>query len=126
MTNQNYLKSRFNEFYETYQKKVNRQSAEKAFLKIPLPPQHRDYFVNLIIDKAKQWAELFVNAPDDQKVYQPHPASWINGKRWDDESLPIVRQALPVGVAPDFSTSPRASQREQVNDCLTNIQDTNW
>ncbi len=126
MTNQNYLKSRFNEFYETYQKKVNRQSAEKAFLKITLPAQHRDYFVSSIIDKARQWAELFVNAPDDQKVYQPHPASWINGKRWDDESLPVVRQALPVGVVPNYSSSPRASQREQVNDSLTNIQDTNW
>ena len=126
MTNQNYLKSRFNEFYEAYQKKVNRQSAEKAFLKITLPSKQRECFVNLIIDKARQWADLFVNAPDDQKVYQPHPASWINGRRWDDESLPVVRQTLPVNNVPNFSTSPRASQREQVNDCLTDIQDTNW
>jgi len=121
MTNQNYLKSRFEEFYEVYGKKANRSGAEKAFSKIKLPAENRELFVSAIIDCARRWGELFRIAPSDQKAYQPHPASWINGKRWEDEALPTLRQAFPVGNEPVMGTS-----RDQVNDCLTNIQDTNW
>ncbi|WP_052702361.1 hypothetical protein [Marinomonas sp. S3726] len=121
MTNQNYLKSRFDEFYEVYGKKANRSGAEKAFSKIKLPAENRELFVSAIIDCARCWGELFRIAPSDQKAYQPHPASWINGKRWEDEALPTLRQAFPVGNEPVMGTS-----RDQVNDCLTNIQDTNW
>lgn len=121
LTNQNYLKSRFDEFYEVYGKKVNRSGAEKAFSKIKLPAQHRDLFVSSIIDAARRWGELFQTAPSDQKTYQPHPASWINGKRWEDEALPTLRQALPVGNA-----TVMGSARDQVNDSLTDIHNTDW
>lgn len=124
MTNQNYLKSRFDEFYDAYGKKVNRAGAEKAFSKIKLPtlsPQVREEYVSSIIDIAKRWGELFQTAPSDQKTYQPHPASWINGKRWEDEALPALRQHLPVGSAPVMG-----SARDQVNDSLTDIHNTDW
>lgn len=121
LTNQNYLKSRFDEFYEVYGKKVNRSGAEKAFSKIKLPAQHRDLFVSSIIDAARRWGELFQAAPSDQKAFQPHPASWINGKRWEDEALPALRQALPVGGVPVIG-----SPRDEVNDSLTDIHNTDW
>jgi len=121
LTNQNYLKSRFDEFYGGYGKKVNRAGAVKAFSKINLPTQDRELFVSSIIDSARRWGDLYRIAPSDQKAFQPHPASWISGKRWEDEALPTLRQALMAGSAPMIG-----SPRDQVNDSLTDIHNTDW
>ena len=122
------LTEAFDYFWNAYQHKTNRKAAEKSFLKISLP-RDRDTarrFLQGVIDQAQAWGNVFHTAPDNQKQFQPNPATWINNERWNDEQLPVVRQTLPVNNMPHFSSSPCTSRRDQVNDSLTNIQDTNW
>ncbi|SBS29032.1 hypothetical protein MSP8886_01409 [Marinomonas spartinae] len=87
------LTEAFVTFYDAYQKKSGRKSAEKAFLKIKLPNDRESAieFLTGIMIQAKRWGDLYALAPDDQKQYQPHPATWINNERWSDEELPTIR-----------------------------------
>ena len=70
----------FLRFWEAYPRHVNKPSAKKAFDK--LKPNEGLLAVMLnAIEKQKasaQWSE------DDGK-FIPHPATWLNGKRWEDE-----------------------------------------
>lgn len=79
---------RFDEFWSTYPKKVGKKAAQNAW------------------KKAKPDAELFkriIQAVEAAKVsdqwtrgngqYIPHPATWLNQGRWDDELDP----ATPAG-----------------------------
>ncbi len=81
--NKNQLTKLFKDFYSLYPKKVSKDNASKAFLK--LKPDNE--FLKVMIDaieKQKTWREearrsgLFV--PE-----WPYPATWLNQKRWEDE-----------------------------------------
>ncbi len=140
------LSEGFGLFWDVYQKKTGRKAAEKAFLKIQFPKscdsrlefssqteaiEHlqrtrdaaRNYLQDIIL-QAKRWGDLYASAPDDQKQFQPHPATWINNERWEDEELPTIRQ----GQSFDGSQAPSIGkdQRSAVSDSLTNIHDTDW
>jgi hypothetical protein len=72
--------SQFEIFWNEYPKKVAKQDAIKAWNKI----QFSDGLFELIINKVK----LFRETPDWKKEngqFVPMPATWLNGKRWQDE-----------------------------------------
>lgn len=73
----------FSIFWEAYPKKIGKGSAEKAWAK--LKP---DLAVVLSAieeqKKSKQWSE------NDGK-YIPHPTTWLNQKRWEDEVANITQ-----------------------------------
>jgi hypothetical protein len=70
----------FDAFYFAYPRKVGKQAAAKAWAKaIKTTPAQR------IIDAARKFA-ADPNLPEKQ--YIPHPTSWLNAGRWDDEQLP--------------------------------------
>lgn len=78
------LLSLFNEFYSTYPKKVGREAALKAWLK------NGDVITSeyeTIIASLKKQIPLWT-----EKQFIPNPATWINGKRWNDEL--IQRESL--------------------------------
>lgn len=68
----------FNSFWRSYPKKVSKEAAIKAWNKIK--PDEQLY--QIIIDavekqkKTQQW---------QNKQYIPNPATWLNGKKWEDE-----------------------------------------
>jgi hypothetical protein len=73
---------RFDEFYAAYPRKVGRKAARKAWDKA--------------LRDGAQTAEILAgvrrytadpNLPSDRR-YVPHPASWLNAGRWDDEPEP--------------------------------------
>ncbi|QUX96556.1 hypothetical protein C0J08_14630 [Marinomonas sp. CT5] len=140
------LTEAFEYFWFAYQKKTGRKTAEKAFLKINFPKScdlkkrylsKRDMldhlkqarftareFLQNIIDQAGLWGDLYASAPADQKQYQPHPATWINNERWNDEELPTIRRTQGFG-----GSQPPAivhDNRQGVNDALSDIHDTDW
>lgn len=80
----------FDEFYQEYPRKTARQDAEKAWRKLnPSPELVAEMMAALANQKTwPQW---------QQEGVIPHPATWINGKRWTDEK-PITR-ASPNGSA---------------------------
>lgn len=67
----------FDTFWEAYPRKIGKESARKAFAKVP-----EDFYALLIpaLEQQKslpQWQE-------SGGKYIPYPATWLNGKRWED------------------------------------------
>lgn len=72
----------FQEFYDTYPRHVGRQAAEKAFRKAI---EGRGVTAEMVIAGVRRFA---ADPHLPEKQYIPHPASWLNAGRWDDEPLP--------------------------------------
>lgn len=68
------INNTFEEFWNLYDKKVSKESAVKAFKKI----SQKDY------DNIRNNIPIFVKQFSD-KQFQPHFATYLNGKRWQDE-----------------------------------------
>ena len=74
------LGARFERFWSAYPRHVNKQAALKAFKKI----NPDDSVMEIILrelerqKKSAQWTK-------DGGQFIPHPATWLNGSRWEDE-----------------------------------------
>lgn len=68
----------FDCFYKKYPRKVGKQHALKAFSK--LSEKDKELSVSAIDKHVVEWrkSETLVE-------HIPHPASWLNGKRWEDD-----------------------------------------
>lgn len=67
----------FDRFYEIYPRKIGKGAAKTAFAKaIKKKP------AQLIIEAAH---EYLVACKGKDKKFIPHPATWLNQERWDDE-----------------------------------------
>ena len=68
-------------FYKAYPRKVNKREAFDRWIKANLPDM--EVILRAIEDqkKSEQWME------EDGK-YIPHPSTWINKERWNDELKP--------------------------------------
>jgi phage replication O-like protein O len=75
-----YIYSQFLKFWETYPKKVGKGNAERVFLKLSPNDSLFSIIINAVISQSKseQWQS-------DGGKYIPHPTTWLNGKRWEDE-----------------------------------------
>ena len=70
----------FNQFYLNYPKKIAKQEAVKAFGKIELSQS----LFQIIMASLDQWKKSD-DWTKDGGQFIPYPATWLNGKRWDDE-----------------------------------------
>ncbi len=83
----------FADFWEQYPKKVAKPAAEKAWRKVkPSKQLLADLMAGLERQKASaDWQK-------DGGRFIPHPATWLNGRRWDDElPQPAAQQAPDSG-----------------------------
>lgn len=83
----------FADFWEQYPKKVAKPAAEKAWRKAkPSKQLLADLMAGLERQKASaDWQK-------DGGRFIPHPATWLNGRRWDDElPQPAAQQAPDSG-----------------------------
>lgn len=71
----------FNIFWKEYPRKVGKENARKAFIKIK---KMNDTLFNEIIT-ALQAQKQTTNWLKDDKQFIPHASTWLNGKRWEDE-----------------------------------------
>lgn len=70
----------FNDFWKAYPKKVSKATALKAWSK--LKPDNSLVMVILsALEKQKQSSQW----QKDNGQFIPYPATWLNGKRWEDE-----------------------------------------
>lgn len=69
----------FEKFYSAYPRKVAKSEAKKSFKKLKPTDELLTKMLSAIeIQKqSKQW---------QTKEYIPHPATWLNQKRWEDET----------------------------------------
>jgi hypothetical protein len=93
----NALKASFQKFWGVYPKKVAKEAALKAFKKIsPDEP---------LLNKIVSSVQSFTQTKDWQKEdgqFIPNPASWLNGRRWEDEIAGNVGRDQPI---PRFAIS---------------------
>lgn len=68
----------FEEFYAAYPRKVGRGQAEKAYRTALKSTTHEEIMQGLNAQIPK------LNRTGQQ--YRPHPATWLNGRRWEDET----------------------------------------
>lgn len=73
-------------FYKKYPRHIARQDAEKAYSKIKMTAA---LFVTIMTKldcwiKSEEWTR-------EKGRFIPYPATWINGKRWEDElQIPLI------------------------------------
>lgn len=85
--------SAFDEFWRTYPRKTAKANAEKAWERIKPSTD----LVAKIMAAVKAAAEL----PDWQRDnfrYVPHAATWLNGRRWEDDLATSKARPHPPGM----------------------------
>ena len=71
---------RFDRFWSVYPRKQGKDEARKAWNKLK-PSDTLVTTILAIIEAFKQTEDW----KKDKGQYVPHPATWLNGKRWEDE-----------------------------------------
>lgn len=81
----------FDTFWEQYPRKVGKQAAAKAYTK-----------ARRTVPAAKLLlaARKFAADPNREQTFTPHPATWLNEGRWDDEPLPAREASRPEPPRP--------------------------
>ncbi len=85
--------SGFDSFWNAYPKKQAKTEAIKAFLK--LTPDKE------LLDKMLEAIELFSRSDSwkyDNGRYIPLPSTWLNGKRWEDETITVKKKGMSDGT----------------------------
>lgn len=75
----------FNRFWEVYPRKVGRQQARKVWERM-----HVDGRLLDTILAAVQYQKASEQWTHDGGKYIPYPATWLNGRRWEDEITPAA------------------------------------
>lgn len=86
----------FAAFWQQYPRKVAKPAAQKAWKRLK-PSRQTLPLLMAALDRQK-------SSPDwlkDGGQFIPHPASWLNGRRWEDEI------AAPTGSMPDDGAGTR-------------------
>ncbi|WP_341522978.1 hypothetical protein AABC73_06910 [Pseudomonas sp. G.S.17] len=73
----------FTRFYKLYPRKQKPQAAEQAWKKLAPSAELQE---QILIALAKQMTSIDWLKSGGQ--YIPHPSSWLNGRRWEDELSP--------------------------------------
>lgn len=78
----------FDRFWQAYPRKVGKADARKKFTR-----EAKTHGAEHLIAEAERWAGLWHQAGTEQQ-FIPHPATWLNGQRWDDEPPPTQLRAV--------------------------------
>ena len=78
---QNAHTSFFSLFWEEYPKKINKQRARVIFKKLKIT----NTLLKVILDSIKK-SKQTTGWKKNNGQYIPHPSTWLNDKRWEDEA----------------------------------------
>ena len=87
------MQRRFDRFWKAYPRKVGKGAAEKSFAKYKPDDVLTDTMIRAVetAKRSREWQK-------DGGQYIPHPATWLNQRRWEDE-LPAA-QSNPMAPSP--------------------------
>ncbi|HWI50109.1 MAG TPA: hypothetical protein VNU45_18010 [Rummeliibacillus sp.] len=102
--------SEFDKFWEVYPKKVGKEAAHKWFKK----NNPSEQFVSMLISDLQTRIKSEWNGKDKQFI--PHPASYLNGKRWEDEIISPLNTNQEKEVKMPTERSPLSVFSEFIND----------
>lgn len=83
--------------YQAYPKKVGRADAVKAIMKAL-----RGVEFDALMEATKSYSEAVSRWTDEDKVYIPHPATWFNQRRWDDDRSTWTKDRGSKAKIPTF------------------------
>lgn len=92
----------FDDFWLLYPRHVAKLAARKAWVKVR-PADHVP-----ILEALVSWRQVW---RDKDQEYLPHPATWLNGERWEDE-LPKEFRRTDLSYVPASAIAP--SERTQM------------
>lgn len=81
----------FDDFWLLYPRRVAKKAARIAWAKLT------DVECCAAICACAAWRSIWAQKDPE---YMPHPASWLNGERWDDELPAGVQQSAPINAPP--------------------------
>lgn len=78
------LSERFDKFWSAYPKKTAKQNALKAWEKLKPDEGLTDTILSALerFKQTEQWRK-------DNGQFIPYPATWLNGRRWEDETTEV-------------------------------------
>lgn len=85
--NKEYI-DRFDDFWKHYPRKVAKPNALKAWLKLKPDDDLTKKIISAISNQ---------NLASREQQFIPHPASWLNAQRWEDEIKVASTTAFPFG-----------------------------
>jgi hypothetical protein len=113
-TTKNNLCERFTEFWKAYPRKIAKGDALKIWKRIKVNSELLGKML-VALESQKQSAQWL----KDGGQYIPHPGTWLNQGRWDDEVEPAISEDdLPsdqlrrAGILPSRPQKLTAEQRE--------------
>lgn len=80
-TEEKRLDAGFDEFWECYPKKQDKESAKSEYFALCPTPQIHEKIINALKKqkKTEEWQR-------EKGRFIPHPAKWLKGKRWEDKT----------------------------------------
>lgn len=92
---------RFDEFWDTYPRKVGKDAAKRAYLKRRPDADLHARMLAAIDRQARDpaWRK-------DGGQFVPHPATWLNAGRWEDEPAAVPRAMEPSRWQDDCTHDP--------------------
>lgn len=88
----------FDAFYQQFPRKTGKKAALRAWAKIK-PSERLDVLDGLArAVQSRQWASGII----------PHPATWLNGRRWEDgpeAPAPVDRKVAKM-IGPEYDSIP--------------------
>jgi hypothetical protein len=97
---------RFERFWEAYPRKEKKADAVKAFAKLDPDPPLFAAILAAVETQKRPGGALEMRFAEDGRCTVPHPTSWLNGKRWEDEPPPP-----PNGTHPPAGPKKSAAQQ---------------
>lgn len=77
--------TRFDRFWSVYPRRVKKPDAKKKLLAILDKSKEPDNLLDTIIAAVKDQTIKLEWLNKENRTYIPHPTSWLNQRRWEDE-----------------------------------------
>lgn len=92
--NEEHVRS-FDAFWKAYPRKVSKPQSLKAWIRLRPDAELQSKILAAIEvhKKSRQWVK-------DDGVFIPHPSTWLNQRRWEDEMNPDYKNSSDVTVLP--------------------------
>jgi hypothetical protein len=105
----------FDDFWLMYPRRVARKDAARAWDRLTAAEQVAA--LTGLVGWRREWIRR------DEMQYVPHPATWLNGARWEDE-LPVAATSSHASHQPAVSTPlpARAAMPDSVREVLRRLR----
>ena len=121
------VEDQFEVFWSEYPRHDGKMNAKKAFIK--LKPDGK--LMNTIIEAIRKQKESWQWQKDGGQ-YIPYPATWLNGRRWEDEVAvgngPVIRPKYPdqTQTAIDIHGYDQRSYKNAQQEAIAQMMNDTW